>query len=267
MRLLKNKTFTAGSITTAIVTLGMVGIVFTLPVFLQSVLRLDAFHTGLALLPLSLTMLVVAPLSGILTNKIPAKFIILTGLLFDIIGIIVLRYSLSVSATTATLIPGLILYGAGMGMVMAQISNLTLSSVSVREAGEASGVSNTLRQIGSSLGSAVIGAVLLSALTANMTTGIQKSTVIPEQAKSQYVELVSKQSSNVEFGGGAQLSNTISSPILKEIVSIGNQATVDSAKNSMLYAGFFILLAFIVASAFLPNKSQKHEMDGPAAGH
>jgi EmrB/QacA subfamily drug resistance transporter len=267
MKLLKNRTFTAGSLTTAIVTLGMVGIVFTLPVFLQAVLKLDALHTGLALLPLSLTMLVVAPISGILTNKFPAKYIILTGLIFDLIGMFVLRQSLSVSATTTTLIPGLILYGAGMGMVMAQISNLTLSAVAVQEAGEASGVSNTFRQVGSSLGSAVIGAVLLTSLTANITSGIQKSAVIPEQMKSQFVEIVSKQSSNVEFGGGAQLSTSVSSPIIKEIVTISNQSTVDSAKNAMVYAGFFILLAFIVAGVLLPNQAQKRTMGGPSAGH
>jgi hypothetical protein len=266
MQIFKNRTFTAGILTTGIITLGQVGLIFSLPVFLQAVLRLDAFSTGIALLPLSITILLMAPLSGILSNKIPPKFIILTGLVFDIIAIIVLRASISTTATVNDLIPGLIIFGMGMGMVMAQISNLTLSSLPTHQAGEASGVNNTFRQVGSSLGSAVIGAALLAALSTNLVTGINTSTVIPQEFKGQIAEVIKNQSSNVEFGGGAKINASIPAPIVNEITSISKKATVDAAKVAMVYAAVFAGLGFVVA-LFLPNRRKAIPEGQPVAGH
>lgn len=266
MQIFKNRTFTAGVLTTGIVTLGQVGLIFSLPVFLQSVLRLDAFSTGIALLPLSLTILLMAPLSGILSNKIPPKFIILTGLVFDVIAMVVLRSSISVTATTTDLIPGLVLFGMGMGMVMAQISNLTLSALPVNQAGEASGVNNTFRQVGSSLGSAIIGAALLASLSTNLVTGVTSSAVIPQTFKNAIADAIKDQSSNVEFGGGAKLAATIPPVIAEEITTISKQATVDAAREAMVYAAIFASLGFTVA-LFLPNKRKDPPGSQPVAGH
>ena len=266
MQIFKNRTFTAGVLTTGIITLGQVGLIFSLPVFLQAVLRLDAFSTGIALLPLSITILLMAPLSGILSNKIPPKFIILTGLVFDIIAMIVLRASISTTATVTDLIPGLVIFGMGMGMVMAQISNLTLSSLPTHQAGEASGVNNTFRQVGSSLGSAVIGAALLAALSTNLVTGINASAVIPQGFKGQIAEAIKNQSSNVEFGGGAKIDANIPPLIINEITSISKKATVDAAKVAMVYAAVFAGLGFVVA-LFLPNRRKTIPEGQPVAGH
>lgn len=254
LKLFRNRGFTSGSLTIAIVSLGQIGLIFILPVFLQAVLKLDAFQTGLALLPLSLTLLITAPLSGYLSNKISPKYIILTGLLCNIGAMFILRNSLSINSGVNSLIPGLMVYGAGMGMVMAQVSNITLSSVSPDESGEASGVSNTFRQIGSSFGSAIIGAVLLGALTTNITNGINGSRIIPETAKFQIASTLSKQSSNIEFGSGAILSTKLSHPVASEIAAIGKQAIVDSVKEALLYAGLFALFGFFMALS-IPKKS------------
>ncbi|CAN5200057.1 MFS transporter [soil metagenome] len=255
LHILQNKVFTSGVITTAVITLGQVGMTFALPVFLQGVLKFSPFQTGISLLPLSIMLLIMAPLSAVLSSKVLPKYMILTGLVLNVIGIFAIRAGLSVNATAWNLTPGLAIFGAGMGMVMAQISNLTLSAVPVSQAGEASGINNTMRQVGSSLGSAIIGAVLLSALTTNITTGINGSTIIPQAVKSQLVDAVSTQTSNVEFGGGAKLNSSIPQPIVKEIETISKQATVDAAKTSLLYAAFFALLGFI-AALFLPTSKK-----------
>lgn len=266
LSIFKNRMFSVGVLTTAVISLGMVGTIFVLPVFLQSVLQLDAFNTGLALLPLSLSILIMAPLSGILSNKIPTKYIILTGLILDVIGMIVLAASLSVNATTTSLIPGLVIFGIGMGMVMAQVSNLTLSAVPVELAGEASGINNTLRQVGSSLGSAIIGAALLSGLTANLTSGITTSAIIPQQLKAEFANVVTKQTSNVEFGGGAKISSTLPKPISDEITTISHQATVNAAKDSILLGSVFAGIGFLIA-LFLPNKKKSSSEGSIPGGH
>ena len=131
--------------------------------------------------------------------------------------------------------------------MMAQISNMSLSAVSVEEAGEASGVNNTFRQLGSTLGSAIIGAALLTALSTNMANGIENSKVIPSQAKVQISQAIASQSSNVEFGGGAKFSKNTPPMITNEITKISHKATTDANRMALMYAIIFTFLGFLVS--------------------
>ena len=266
IRLFRNQQFTSGIVTMLVLSLGQSGLIFSIPVFLQSVRRLDAFHTGLALLPMSLALLVVAPLSALLTSKIVPKYLIQAGLLLNIVAYFVLRESFSVEADVATFIPGLLIFGAGLGLVMSQINNLTLSAVSVQEAGEASGVSNTMRQIGSSLGSAIIGAVLLSALATNLSSSIQGSTVVPDSMKDTLATSVPAQTSDVEFSGLNATTSQLPTYISNEIHSLSQQATVDANKTALLYGILFAILGFLV-SFWLPSVKNLEKNQSVAKGH
>lgn len=269
MGIFKNRTFSAGVLTMTMVALGQVGLIFAIPVFLQSVLKLDAFATGLALLPLSIALLIMAPLSAVFSKWLAPKRIILIGLALNIIAQIVLWASISVDATVWSLAPGLAIAGAGMGMAMSQISNITLSAVPVYQAGEASGINNTGRQLGSTLGSAIIGAVMLSAILGNLNQGIQNSTVIPDQLKPKILGAVADQSSSVEFGG-APASGKLPPALTAEIERIGKEASVSAAQETYAYGAVFAVLGFLVAQA-LPNvKAAKRGAETgsqPAAGH
>lgn len=254
MKLFRNHQFVSGALVAAILSLGMSGIIFSIPVFLQSVRRLDALHTGYSLLPLSLTLLVVSPLGAAFSGKIRPKFLIQLGLLLNLIAAVVLRNSFTVDATASSFALGLGLFGGGMGLVMSQINNLTLSAVSPQEAGEASGVNNTLRQIGTSFGSAIIGAVLLSTLSANLVSGIHASSVIPTQLKEQIATAASTQTSNVEFGGGAQFATQVPQVITDDITRISQEATVAANRQALLYGIWFAILGFLVSFA-IPHQS------------
>ncbi len=262
LRLFKNRQFITGAGTMAIVSMGMTGLVFAVPVYLQSVHNLDAFHTGLALLPMSVTMLIFGPLSAFLSTRIAPKRIIQTGVGLALAASIVLRFGIGIDKTAASLVPGLLLFGVGMGMVMAQISNLTLSAVSVQQAGEASGVNNTLRQVGSSLGSAILGAILLAAIVSGTTTGIQKSSVIPGQAKPVLAQNIGSNASNAAFGGDSH-QGSVSPAIANEITSIINNASVEAAQKTLLAMTGIFILAFL-ASLSLPYT--KHVETGTPAG-
>ena len=254
LKIFKNKQFTSGMLTTGIISLAQAGLIFSIPVFIQAVRGEDAFHTGLALLPMSLAALVTAPLGGFLGSKYLApKRLIQIGLLANFFGYLVLRYFLNVNATSTSLIPGLILLGVGIGLVMAQINNITLSAVSVEEAGEAAGVNNTSRQIGATLGTAIVGAVLLSAISSNISSGISESKIIPQELKSTINENVSNQTSNVEFGGGAKISTNIPISIKEEVIKISHQSITDANKEALFYTTFVVLLG-LVTSHWLPNQ-------------
>ncbi len=265
LELFKNKRFTAGLITTLVMALGQTGLIFALPVFFQTVRGLDAFHTGLALLPLSISLLFAAPISASLSRKFYPKTLIVVGLIVNALAYVVLVLTINVNATPADFIPGLVLFGAGFGMIISVINNITLSAVSVQEAGEASGVNNTARQLGATLGSAIIGSVLLTTLTTSLIGGVNSSQVIPSAFKDQVSKTITEQSSSIEFGGPTQFSNQIPAAITTEITNISHQASVDGNKAA-LELGLLFSLAAILAAMRLP-KEHNVEKGISAAAH
>ena len=253
--LFKNRTFVAGASTMGVLALGQAGLFFTIPVFLQAVRNLDALHTGLTLLPMSISLLIAAPFSAFLVKYISPKRLIQSGLVLSIVAFIVLYFTLSVDSTAWTLAPGFVIFGLGMGLIMAQASNLTLSAVSVEESGEASGVNNTLRMVGQTLGSAILGAVLLSALTANVTTHLNESRIIPAQVKQGLEAGLSSHISDISFGDTGSQTGNLPPQVGAEITKITNQSIVEANKTVMLYGLVFVFLGLLV-SRFLPNGRQ-----------
>lgn len=258
LNLFKNRQFLVGSLITSIMTIGMAGLTFSIPVFLQGVRNLSPFDTGLAMLPMPLAIFVSAPLSSFLVKFLKPKRMVQTALIIASTGFLILHYSLKVDATVWSLAPGFAIFGFGMGFMFAQLSNLTLSAVDVHEAGEASGVNNTFRQLGQSLGSAILGAILISSLGTNLVSGVNNSPVIPEPAKAAIAENMRRQSDSIEFGG--QNASAANAPefIVNEITNVVHQATTDASREVTIYGVAFLLLAFIISFG-LEN--------GPAGGH
>lgn len=256
MRLFRNRQFVSGATITGIVAMGQAGLIFSLPVFLQAVRGYDAFHTGLALVPLSVAAFIAAPLAGVLSNRIGSKIVVQAGLVLVVAGYVMQALIWNVNSTAVNFIPSLILIGAGIGVMMGQTGNITLSAVSVQQAGEASGVNNTFRQMGATLGTAVIGAVIIASITSSMIGGIKKSTVIPGPLKIGVSSAVREEASNIEFGGGAELPKSIPKIIADEIVSIGHQSVTTANRVAIIFAACFSALALLV-SFLLPGRSKE----------
>ncbi len=262
LHLFGNRQFISGATITGITALGQAGLIFSIPVFVQAVRGFDAFHTGLALLPLSAAALLAAPLAGILGARIGPKRPVQMGLLLNLASCIVLAFTLRTTSSVNSLIPGLLLGGAGLGMMMGQIGNLTISAVTVDKAGEAAGVNNTFRQLGATLGTAIIGAVLIATIASNMTSGINASAVIPEPYKPAINQAVKEQVSNVEFGGGAQLPAGIPPEIGNEIVRISNASVTKGNRIALVFAGCFALLGFFVSLLLPGGENQEYDQRG-----
>jgi EmrB/QacA subfamily drug resistance transporter len=263
MGIFNNRQFTTSILVTGVMTLSQAGLIFSIPIFLQSVRGLDAFHTGLALLPLSIGVLIAAPLSGYLSKHIKPKYLIQAGLVLTIASFIILYYQISLDTTVKDLIPALSLFGIGFGLFVSQTSNLSLSAVPPQKAGEASGLNNTFRQLGQSLGTAIIGAVILSTITSGVVNGIQSSSSIPDQAKSQIVASVPAQISAAEFGvmPSQSATNGSNEMVQKQIISLSHSSTVDGSKDAFLIAIGIALLGFVI-SFFLPNSVTEVHADG-----
>lgn len=251
----KNRQFFSGATATAMSALGMSGLFFAVPVFLQAVRNLDAFNTGIALLPLSVGLLIASPGSGFLSRKISPKRLIQGGLLVNVVSLILLWYELSVDASMWTLLPGLFLYGIGMGMMVSQASNLTLSAVHVSKTGEASGINATMRQLGSTLGTALIGSVFLSTVSSSVRSGLQTTSAIPQTIKQVISQKLGGDISAFEFGTPSDVFGSVPTNIANAISSLAHQAIVDGARISLIYTTIMIVLALLL-TAFIPNVTQ-----------
>jgi EmrB/QacA subfamily drug resistance transporter len=256
MEIFRNRTFVAGASVTATMMLAQNGIILSVPVFLQSVRNLDAFHTGLTLVPMPAMLLVVSPTAAMLSKKIPAKRLVQAGLFVNVIALLALYGALGVDTPLAFLIPGLALYGIGLGLVLSQINNLTLSSVPVEDAGEASGVTNTFRQIGASLGAAILGAVLLTTIAGNLETAVGASPRIPVSARPQLQERLRRQASGLAFGVG-DLFDRLPPATRQEMIAARRAATVEGNRKALLYGAGFVLLGLLVSTR-LPLRAQVH---------
>ncbi len=212
---------------------------------------LDAQHTGYALLPLSLGLFVMAPLGGYLGKHFRPKRIVQVGLCINVLALLWLRQVLSVSAGPATLIAPLLVYGVGIGLSFSQLSNITLSAVSVNESGEASGVNNTLRQVGSSFGTAIIGSIIIATAAATLASGVKTSTIIPPARRATVAAVVKAQSSNIEFGIPLQ-GQELTSAETHELKRLSDTGTVKANKEALLFTAAVTAAAFLLASQ-LPN--------------
>lgn len=247
MRLFQNRQFIAGASVIGVLMLAQNGVIFSLPVFLQSVKQLDAFHTGLTLLPMSLMLLIVSISAATLTKRIPHKRLVQVGLIVNTIAIVILRFSIGIDMKLTALIPGLALYGVGLGLVLSQINNLTLSAVPVREAGEASGVTSTFRQIGASLGAAIIGAILISTILVRLDTAVAESPNVPPSSKSAIFEMLRAQASGLAFGDSGNF-NSLPPNVRSEMMDSRRVATTVGIQHAFLYGALFALLGLAVST-------------------
>ena len=263
--LLRTRDFMVGTTVLAVAVLGQFGLIFAMPVFLQGLLGKDAFHSGVALLPLSLSILVASPLSGVLAGKrnVPQRSIIQTGLMLSVAGSILLYFEASVTASEWNLLPGLICFGAGFGLVISQLVNLTLSAVSVQLAGEASGVNNTFRQIGTSLGQALIGALLITALTTQLNHEVATSKVLPPNAKSQVSAQITASAESLGTVNNRP-NQQLPPAALIAIIRIKNDAIVKGVKTAFLGTAAATAIA-LVLSPLLPLRAQQHAYDSAEA--
>jgi EmrB/QacA subfamily drug resistance transporter len=258
LSMFKNIGFSIGLITIGIVSLGQFGIFFIAPIYLQNVLGRDAFHTGLLFLISSITAFIIGPITGFIASKFHPKWIVVSGMFILALATFLLRHAISTTATGWTLAPALIILGFGIGMASAQLTNIILSSIPNKLAGEASALNATVRQIGTSIGIAVIGMVLASGITSNVKINVQADTKIPNQIKNPIIQMTN--STSVENGQAKNIQ--VATPqITSQIKTDINNAIVDASKKSLLAAFFFVLAGALAALFLRPTHHEDHDFE------
>jgi MFS family permease len=191
--MLRNRTLRGGLTSFFFQYLLQAGLFFAVPLFLSVALGLSAIATGVRLLPLSLTLLLAAVgVPKVYPNASPRR-VVQIGFLALFAGIVVLVAALDAGAGPEIVTWPMLLAGLGIGALASQLGSVTVSSVPDEQSGEVGGIQNTMTNLGASIGTALAGAVLISALTTSFLTGVQNNPDVPKDLASQ---------AQVELAGG-----------------------------------------------------------------
>jgi MFS family permease len=182
----------AGLTTLLMQQLILLGTFFVLPVYLQVVLGLDAFETGKRLFPMSVTMFAAALLGPRLAAGLAPKRVAQAGLLALAAAAVLLLSTIDVELNDAGFAIALALFGVGAGLLLSQLGNVIMSSADPSQINEAGGLQGTAQNLGASLGTALIGSVLIAALSTGFDARVQENPAVPADVRAQVSELASK---------------------------------------------------------------------------
>jgi MFS family permease len=183
-RMLSNKLLRGGLTSFFFQYLLQAGLFFTVPLFLSVALGLSAVATGVRLLPLSAALLLAAVGIPKLFPDASPRRVVRLGFSCLFAGIVLLIASLEVGVGPEVVTWPMLLTGLGVGALASQLGSVTVSAVPDEQSGEVGGLQNTVTNLGASIGTALAGAVLVSALTSSFFAGIQANPDIPENLSS-----------------------------------------------------------------------------------
>src|SRR4051812_8289200 len=202
------------------------GLFFVIPLYLSVALGLSAIDTGVRLLPLSLALLLFATgVPRVLPNANPRR-VVRFGFLTLFAGVVLLVALLDIGSGPEVVTGPLLLAGIGIGSMASQLGSVTVSAVSDEQSGEVGGLQNTGTQLGASIGTALAGAVLISALTASFFTDIKNNPDVPKSVVSQ---AETKLAGGVPFTSNKDLESALSKAGVPKSTS---DAIVDANEKS-----------------------------------
>jgi len=230
----------------------LMGATFAVPLYLQVTYGLSAFHTGFVLLALSAGLMLTSIMGSKKGLKSLPKKKVEWGFLVVILGVVGMMVYVYLGDKPGGLVPGLFVFGLGLGLVGSQIVNLILSSVNQEQTAEASGVSSTLETLGSSVGTALVGTVLILALSGGITNLVDQSEVLPTESK---MAIEAEMQDSVEVVSNEVIVEQVTEDpsVEAEIVRIYDAARQRAFEVTLLFLAFGALIAAILARD-LPEK-------------
>ncbi len=224
------------------------GVFFSIPLFLSVVLGLSALETGVRLVPLSIALLVAAVGIPKVWPRANPRRVVRFGLLFMIVGIGFLVAGMDPDADAAVVTVPMLLMGLGLGSLASQLGAVTVSAVPEDQAAEVGGLQNTATNLGASMGTALIGSVLIATLSTAALTGVAGSSTIDDAVKSQ---LTTELATGVPFISDAQVDAAltaagVSATDAAEIAQINADARLQALQVAFAAAGLVAIVALFL---------------------
>jgi EmrB/QacA subfamily drug resistance transporter len=271
----RDRNFSVMNWVSGVLAVGMMGIFLPFTIYLQSDLGFSALKAGLAMAPASLLSMFVAPVAGRMTDKIGGRYILMTGLLLFGGGMGWLALIATPSSSWESFLAPLIVAGFGMGCVFAPLVTVAMRNIEPQMAGAASGVLNTVRQVGLVIGTATVGALLQNRLVSTMTSQAQtRVAALPPGVRGRFITEIRNSASNgIQVGAGQNggISGQAGLParLAAEVARVGHDVFtsgyVQAMRSTMLLP--VILLAVGAASclALRERRPAAHPGQQPAA--
>lgn len=240
----------------------LMGVFFVVPLYLQLVIGLDALDTGLRMLPISITMFLFSAIGSRLSARVSVRTIVRTGLAVSTLAIVVLIATVDAQLNDLGFAVSMALLGVGMGLIVSQLGNVVQSSVDASGRGEAGGLQYTGQQLGSSVGVALIGAIVLAGLTNVFVRTIDADErIAPEVA--QQVSIAA--GNGVDFVASDDLAAAATDAGIDErsadaLVDDYEQAQLRALKTGLLVTGVLALLS-LMSTRHLPSTVTAGEGD------
>ncbi len=246
LALLKIKEFTKGLNIRFFQVALVAGTTFAVPLYLQVTYGLSAFQTGLILIGFTAGLLITAIGASKYGMRFKAKQKVTSGFLVSIVGLVMLMIYVANGDSAAGMIPGIFVYGLGLGLITSQIVNMIMSTITSSQAAEASGITSTLDTLGSSVGTAIIGTVLVVSLTYFTGSLVSKSTVLPSDVKGQ---ITTAMSASIDVVSNEVVSGTIkeNGAYEAETIKIYSQARENAFIVTLLFMATISAISFGLA--------------------
>ena len=253
---LRRHGFRYGTFTLLLLAMGQVGFLLVLSVVLQDGRHMSAVDTGLWLVPAGVSIVIASQIGSWLTRLIGTTNVVRVGVMTMALGLGATAFGVGPSMSFATLLPGLLLVGVGIGFAGSQLNNVILSDVPPDRSGAASGANTTVRMIGASLGIAAISSLLSTQTIRHAVDAVAGALSLPKELRTNAISQI--HASGVSF---APLRNVSASnaATLRDVI---DKAVVSGARLPLIFAA--IVLAFGAALSFkIPQVGPRGSRQGP----
>ncbi len=246
--MLKIPRLRSGLSSMAVMMFVMGGTFFVLPLYLQIVEGKDPLQTGLHILPLSIAVFFVSLGGARLSNRVAPRRLIRLGMLTIVAGIVFLQATIEPGLELIEFDVAMFVIGAGMGLMASQIANVNLSSVGERDTSEVGGLQGTAQNLGTALGTALIGSILLTTLLASFDNKIEANPTIPSTVQAKVKEKTKK---GIQFVPADDVAATLKQggvpeSVAKPIVDDYSDAQITALKTALGGVAVIVVLAFPV---------------------
>lgn len=252
LTLFRVPTFSGTAVITVIVSFSYAGLLFIMALLFQNVLGYDALGTGLRYIPFVIGSIIVAPLVGANANQLGARLIFGVGLALLGLGFLLLT-RITPSSDWDALLPGLIIAGIGGAAVQAQLTNAAVSSAPRERAGIATGISSTMRQVGSSMGIALLGSIFTSRYAHDLPGALAAGQVPKEFAD----RLIQGTGGNAAFAG--RVPPQVPPQFAPSVQQATHTAFISSFNDTIRVAVLFIAVAVLISLVFVRRTDSAHD--------
>jgi EmrB/QacA subfamily drug resistance transporter len=240
----------------------LMGVFFAVPLYLQIVQGFDALETGIRMLPTSVALLLTALLGARLATRFAPRTIVRAGFVCLLAAVGFLLGTIEPRIDTADFNVAMAVLGVGMGLVVSQLGNVVQSAVEESDRSEAGGLQYTAQQLGSSLGTALIGAIVITGLATAFAANVGDDPRISQTVQDQ---VSVRLEGDLSFVGAASVERAAGeagvSPAETEALVEGySDAQLEALKLGLLACGF-VVLASLLATRNLPRRRLGEEGD------